>query len=276
MNINRIAIVLSIVVFVASVVLGVRAQSEEPDRISFYNVPGDSGKLESHIDYADGGDTKIKYPAALCTQGTVITQTLNLYTASFVAEGCEATVFQQLNLRWLGGCEFEFEHDPQTYGVAHGAYGHVVIADGLYDQGAYEFGIPFGTTAISVVMSHTVGGELWTGNVGYLFATPIGCVDAPLQAATATPTATMADTATATPDAPQTPTATATETETPAPTATPETGTGGLSTPTPEVPTMTPTATATPTVTPPPENETTDEETTGEPGRMVYLPVVDR
>ena len=74
-----------------------------PDRISFYNVPVDT-KLESHLDYADGRSEEIEYPAALCAAGTVITRTLNLYTATFVADGCEATVFQQLNLRWLGAC----------------------------------------------------------------------------------------------------------------------------------------------------------------------------
>ena len=109
----------------------------KPDRISFYNVPVDS-KLESHLDYADGRSEEIEYPAALCAAGTVITQTLNLYTATFVADGCEATVFQQLNLRWLGACRFEFEHDPDTWIVARGPYGETVIAAGHYPAGEFE------------------------------------------------------------------------------------------------------------------------------------------
>jgi len=68
----------------------------------------------------------------------VITQTLNLYTATFVADGCEAMVFQQLNLRWLGACRFEFEHDPDARIVARGPYGETVIAVGHYPAGELE------------------------------------------------------------------------------------------------------------------------------------------
>lgn len=263
-----------------------QASDPRPDRISFFNVTSDN-KLESHIDYADNSDEKIKYPITSCAQGTVITKTLNLYTATFVAEGCEETVFQQLNLRWLGACQFEFEHDPQTLIIARGSYGEVIVADGLYDQGVYNFDLPFGTTNVYASMSHQEGAELWTGNVEFDFGTQQGCVEAP---ATATPTATATLAPTETPTASNTPTLT--ETATATPTATPteiivtddltptetqtpiatEVGPTGIDTPVPSTPLVTPTST-------PPSRPPTADETEEEPSAVVasnYLPLVYR
>jgi hypothetical protein len=184
------------------------APTVEPDRISFYNVPADH-KLESHLDYADGRAEKIKYPAALCAPGMVITHSLNLYEATFVAEGCEETVFQQLNLRWLGGCWFEFEHDPQAHIVARGPYGETVLGDGLYPAGEVEFStLPASTTSIDATMRYTdTQGRSLTGNVAFSFYEPHpGCGLAP----TLTPTNTATPTSTATPTLTATPTTTLT------------------------------------------------------------------
>jgi len=163
-----------------------------PDRISFYNVPVDS-KLESHLDYADGRRETIEYSLALCAAGAVITQTLNLYTATFVADGCEATVFQQLNLRWLGACRFEFEHDPDARIVARGPYGETVIAEDHYPPGELELNnIPADTTQLSVTMTYVdEQGHALTGNVAFSFHDPHpGCSPTPIVTTTPTPTAT--------------------------------------------------------------------------------------
>lgn len=162
-----------------------------PDRISFYNVPTDA-KLESHVDYADGRTETIAYAPALCTAGTVFTQTLNLYTATFVADGCEATVFQQLNLRWLGACRFEFEHDPDARIIARGPYGEAVIADGHYPAGEIELNnLPADTTHLAATMTYVdEQGHALTGNVAFSFHDPHpGCSLAP----TTTPTPTATD-----------------------------------------------------------------------------------
>lgn len=185
----------------------------KPDRISFYNVPVDS-KLESHLDYADGRTETIEYATALCAAGTVITQTLNLYTATFVADGCEATVFQQLNLRWLGACRFEFEHDPDARIVARGPYGETVIADAHYPAGELELNnLPADTTDLAVTMSYVdEQGRGLTGNVAFSFHTPHpGCSSTPIATTTPTPTAT------------DIPPEGAAPTDTPTPTSTPET-----------------------------------------------------
>lgn len=153
-----------------------------PDRISFYNVPTDA-KLESHVDYADGRTETIAYAPALCTAGTVFTQTLNLYTVTFVADGCEATVFQQLNLRWLGACRFDFEHDPDARIIARGPYGEAVIAEGHYPAGELELNnIPADTAIISATMIYVdEQGHALTGNVAFSFHDPHpGCSLEPL------------------------------------------------------------------------------------------------
>ena len=232
----------------------------KPDRISFYNVPVDT-KLESHLDYADGRSEEIEYPAALCAPGTVITHSLNLYTATFVADGCEATVFQQLNLRWLGACRFEFEHDPDARIVARGPYGETVIAAGHYPAGELELNnLPADTTDLSATMTYIdEQGRTLTGNVAFSFHDPHpGCGLAPTPTATATNTPTPTATATNTP-IPSTPTPTATDT----PTATST-----------ETPTSTPTLTSTPTDEPEPPMGLAP---TGEPiasTSTVYLPLV--
>jgi len=263
-------------------------QTGVPDRISFYNVPSDH-KLESHLDYADGRAEKIKYPAALCASGTVITQQLNLYTVTFVAEGCEATVFQHLNLRWLGDCRFEFEHDPDAHIVARGPYGEIGIADGHYPAGEFQLtNLPANTTSLSATMSLAdAAGHVQTGNVEFAFHEPHpGCGQAPTPTSTdmATPTATIEiamPTNTPTPITTigiTTPTSTATPTN-----AAMLTATIGITTP---LSTATPTATSTettiiviPTATPssavlPP----TGLDPIDEPGvpsmSRVYLPLV--
>jgi hypothetical protein len=257
------------------------APTVEPDRISFYNVPADH-KLESHLDYADGRAEKIKYPAALCAPGTVITQSLNLYEATFVAEGCEETVFQQLNLRWLGGCWFEFEHDPQARIIARGPYGETVLGDGLYPAGEVEFStLPATTTRMDATMRYTdAQGRSLTGNVAFSFYEPHpGCGQAPIPTATATNTPTNTGTPTATATA--TPTVTSTATETATPTATPsETPTTTLTPVVPQatiIPTFTPTATS---VQPPQAETPTALDPTDEPSRPgvveIYFPLVVR
>ncbi|MCE7980288.1 MAG: hypothetical protein DYG89_03785 [Caldilinea sp. CFX5] len=210
------------------------AETVTPDRISFYNVPVDH-KLESQIDYADGRTEKIKYPAAFCAAGTVITQPLNLYTATFIAQGCETTVYQQFNLRWLGGCRFKFEDDPNARVIARGPYGETVIAEGHYSAGELEWpNLPANTTSLSATMSYTnAQGNTLTGNVEFSFREPHpGCGQVlPTVTPTATSTATPNVIPTATPTAivspvsssptpTPTPTMTATETPTVTPTAT--------------------------------------------------------
>jgi hypothetical protein len=213
------------------------SQAVRPDRISFYNDPVDH-KVETHIDYADGREERIIYPATMCAQGTVITQSLNLYTATFVAEGCDFTIHQHLNLRWVGGCRFDFEHDPDARIVARGPYGEILITEAHYPEGEVEFNnIPADTTSLYATMRHTDElGRVLTGNVEFTFAPPhpgCGLTPASTPTDTATPTATNTDTPTATPTATHTPTAT--------PTATPV---SNLSQP--DTPTSTPTATNTP------------------------------
>jgi hypothetical protein len=216
----------------------------------------------------------------------VITQSLNLYEATFVAEGCEETVFQQLNLRWLGGCWFEFEHDPQAYIVAHGAYGETVLGDGLYPAGEVEFStLPASTTSIDATMRYTdTQGRILTGNVAFSFyESHPGCAPqtpSPTATSTATATATPTNTATNTPTNTEAPTAIAT-TATATPTATPsETPTATL---TPVVaqatvlPTFAPTATS---VQPPQAQTPTALDPVDEPSHagmiQVYFPVVAR
>lgn len=262
MNLNRVAIVLSIVLFVVSVWVSVQAQAVQPDRISFYNVPSDSGKYILHIDYADGREVRASQGA--CEDGRVIEQQLNLYQATFITEGCTADIHQHLNLRWLGGCEFNFEDDPDTRIVTRGDYGELVIT-GHYPQGAVTLPIPVGTISMTAIMSYTIDGILRTGNVGFDFDTPQGCAEPP---ATATPTSTETPTVmpTTIDDTVQTPTATPTEIividdATPTPTMTEV-----VSVCCPEVPaTTTPTPIAPTALTP-----------ESEPGRMMYLPVVSR
>ena len=250
-----------------------------PDRISFYNVPSDD-KLESHVDYADGRTEKIKHPAALCAPGTEITHQLNLYTVTFVAEGCEATVFQHLNLRWLGGCRFEFEHDPDARIVTRGPYGETVIVEGHYPAGELELtNLPANTTSLYASMTHTdEQGDVLTGNVEFTFdESHPGCGQVPPPTPTSTQTVTATtSTPTLTPTATSTEMATATPTDTQTPTATvaPST-TPSTATPTATDTSVPPTATATPTPTHTPEAPTgldpTDDPTTSRP---VYLPLV--
>ena len=211
----------------------------KPDRISFYNVPVDT-KLESHLDYADGRSEEIEYPAALCAPGTVITHSLNLYTATFVADGCEATVFQQLNLRWLGACRFEFEHDPDARIVARGPYGETVIAAGHYPAGELELNnLPADTTDLSATMTYIdEQGRTLTGNVAFSFHDPhpgCGLAPTPTSTATSTPTPTATATDTPTPLSTPTSTATATPTATATSTATPTSTSTATPTPTDEL-----------------------------------------
>lgn len=241
------------------------AQAATADRISFYNVPSDH-KLELQLNYVDGRTETIKYPAASCASGTVITRQLNLYTVTFVAEGCGATVFQNLNLRWMGDCRFEFEHDPDVHIIARGPYGETVIGDSHYPAGTFQLtNLPANTTSLAATMTFTnAQGTVQTGNVEFAFNTPHpGCGQAstPMPTSTATPTAISTETATstATPSATSietatsTATATATSTETLTGTAT-STATStetpmDTTTSTATVETATPTNTATPTVT---------------------------
>jgi len=258
----------------------VNAQAVVTDRISFYNVPSDH-KLETHIDYADGRTEKIKYPSAMCAQGAEITKDLNLYGVKFVAEGCDATIFQNLNLRWMGDCLFELEHDPDVHMVARGPFGETVVADGHYPAGALQLtNLPADTTSLSATMVYTnPQGIVQTGNVEFTFHAPQpGCGQALTPTATTlpptavTPTPTLLATAvTATPTlietavtATETPTGTLTETATP--TATPKT--------TGEPPTPTSTIVPTSAVEPP-----TGLDPGAEPGASngtVYLPVILR
>ncbi len=248
-------------------------QTVTPDRISFYNVPVDK-KLESHVDYADGRTEKIKYPVAFCAAGTVITQPLNLYTVTFIAEGCEATVYQQLNLRWLGGCLFKFEYDPNARLVARGLYGETVIAEGHYPAGELELpNLPANTTSLSATMSYTdAQGNILTGNVEFAFQEPHpGCSQAPLPTVTPTATSTMMPniTPTVTPATTEiVPVATSTTTPNITPTVTPTTT--ALS-PIDSSPTATPTPTPDVVVLPP-----TGLDPINEPGVSlpwtVYLP----
>ena len=223
------------------------AQAAVTDRISFYNVPSDH-KLELHLDYANGRTEKIKYPSSLCAPGTAITYDLNLYAVKFVAEGCETTVFQNLNLRWMGDCRFEFEHDPDARIIARGPYGEVVIVEGHYPAGALQLtNLPANTTSLYATMIYTnEQGIVQTGNVEFTFHAPqLGCGQAPL----ATPTSTATLTATV-------------ETATPTNTATP--------TATIETPTVTPTAT--PAVLSPTNLDSVDEPKA--PTLILYLPLV--
>ncbi|MCX6050702.1 MAG: hypothetical protein NT075_36900 [Chloroflexi bacterium] len=251
----------------------VNATRAVTDRISFYNVPSDH-KLELHVDYANGKTEKIKYPAALCAPGTVITHDLNLYTVKFVAEGCQATVFQNLNLRWLGACQFEFEHDPDAHIVARGPYGEIVVADEHYPVGLLELtNLPANTTSLSATMSYTnEQGQAQTGNVEFAFHQPHpGCG----QAATPTPTSTQTPTATI---ETETPTSTATptvivETTTVTPTVTTGTATSTATpTPTVETPTVTPTATPFSAVLPPTDLDPVSEPKA--PTAVLYLPLL--
>lgn len=262
MNINRNLVIVSIVLLLAAIGVSVQAQSVEPDRTSFFNVPSHSGKFRADIDYADGSEERRSF--GTCAPQT-ITVPLNVYTAQFNVDSCSADTFQQLNLRWLGGCLFDHAHDPDDRITFYGAYGQVVIT-GHYDQGQVTLPVPTGTISMTAIMSHTEGIELWMGNVTFLFDEPQGCVDAP---ATVTPTAT------------DTPTAAPTEIvvvndATPTPTEV-------VIVCCPSTPvTMTPTATATdmPTPTPTPTEvisgqQPTDEDTTEEPQpQRVYLAVV--
>jgi len=244
----------------------VAAQSVLTDRISFYNVPSDH-KLELHLDYANGKTEKIKYPLTQCAPGTVFTRDLNLYTATFVADGCDPTVFQILNLRWMGDCAFKLEEDPDVRIIARGSYGEVVVVDAHYPAGDLQLAnLPAGTTSLAVTMVYTnPQGIVQTGNVEFAFHNPHpGC--GPATSPTPTPTPTLTTTVPVeTPTATNTPVATNTATPTDAPP-------GGLS------PTATPAATSTPTVTPAVEGPT-GLDPVGEPSAqtgMVYLPIVAR
>ncbi len=222
------------------------AQAATADRISFYNVPSDH-KLETQLDYVNGRSEKIQYPTALCAAGTVITQQLNLYTAKFVAEGCSATIFQNLNLRWMGDCRFEFERDPYAHLVARGPYGEIVIGDNHYPAGEFELAnLPPNTTSLAATMVFTnAQGIVQTGNVEFAFNQPHpGCG----LAATLTPTSTATSTTTV-------------ETATPTSTAIANTAT----------PTIIPTAT--PTVLPPTGLDPIAEPGAPTPPRL-YLPLV--
>jgi len=244
------------------------AQAVVTDRISFYNVPSDH-KLETHIDYADGRTEKIKYPSDLCAQGAVFTRDLNLYGVKFVAEGCGATIFQNLNLRWMGDCLFELEHDPDVHLVARGPFGETVVADGQYPAGKLQLtNLPANTTSLSATMVYTnPQGIVQTGNVEFTFHAPQpGCGQAPTPTPTTlpptavTPTPTLPSTAvTATPTLPST-AVTAT------PTATPKT--------TGEPPTPTSTIVPTSAVEPPTGLDPGAEPSA--PNGTVYLPVVLR
>ncbi|MFN8494697.1 MAG: hypothetical protein U0350_44255 [Caldilineaceae bacterium] len=247
------------------------AQSIPTDRISFYNVPSDH-KLEFQLDYANGKSEKIKFPLTQCAAGTVFTRNLNMYSAKFVANGCDPTVFQNLNLRWMGDCQFKLEQDPDVRIIARGPYGEVVVVDEHYAPGALQLAnIPANTTSLSATMVFTnPQGIVQTGNVELTFHNPHpGCGPT----ATATPTQTVTapmPTETPTPTITQTPTATSTAIVTATPT---EENPNGSS------PTATPTATSTPTATPavdaPTGLDPVDEPSASQPA-MVYLPLVTK
>lgn len=223
----------------------VTGQDVATDRASFYNVPTDH-KLEIHLDYTDGRSEQIKYPSNSCAAGTVISRDLNLYTAKFVAQGCESTVFQNLNLRWMGECQFKLEQDPDMRIIARGPYGEVELLQGHQPAGLFQLlNLPANTTNLLATMAYTnVQGIVQTGNVEFVFHTPHpGC--APTPSATPTPSVTSTG-----PIETSTPTATTTATATlPSGTASP-TATGVVSsTPTQSVTPSAPTETATPTMT---------------------------
>lgn len=248
------------VLLVMSILMGM--STVRPDRISFYNEPADSNKFESHINYADGGP-EVHKSYGVCEAGRVISETLNLYRVSWTAEACTAETHQQLNLRWVEGCRWDFEHDPWARIDTYGSYGHSTIV-GHYDQGEVDLPIPTDTLSMTVVMSHTEGSELWAGNALFVFNEGIGCTSPPN---TQTPTETPTETSTPEPletvidDNAITPTAT------PEPSGTPTTTATIIVVCCPDVP-----ETVTPTGVPP-----TGLTPTGEPGvRKVYLPVVDR
>ena len=248
------------------------------DRISFYNVPSDH-KLEIQFDYANGKTEKIQYPSTSCAPGTVITRDLNLYAVKFVAEGCGATVFQNLNLRWMGGCLFKLEQDPDVRIIARGPYGEVTIVNAHYSAGDLELAnLPANTTTLSATMSYTnPQGIVQTGNVEFAFHNPHpGCGQASIPTPTQTTTTTVRlETPTVTTTVTSTPTATSTPVvsapvNTATPTDAPPSGTSPTDTP---APTSTPTATPTPAVEAPtgldPANEPSAPTT-----RIVYLPLV--
>lgn len=249
------------------------------DRISFYNVPSDN-KLELHIDYANGTTEKVKYPTTSCASGTVITRNLNLYTAKFVAEGCDPTIFQNLNLRWMGACNFELEHDPDVRIVTRGPYGETEIVNGHYPAGALQLSnIPSNTTSLAATMVYTnPQGIVQTGNVEFAFNTPHPGCSSVLLTPTATGTlTTTGPTATPTPTITNTPTATltATVTTTVTPTVTPSaTATATATDTAPGGSSPTPTPTATVTVLPPTGLDPVDEPNA--PAAVVYLPLVTK
>lgn len=174
---TKLLFVLSIVLVVLSVAIGVDAQTVRPDRISFYNEPADSNKFESHTNYASGGPEQHK-TYGVCEAGRVIGETLNLYSVAWTVEACAATTHQHLNLRWVEGCLWDMEHDPWARIDTYGSYGHATIV-GHYDQGEVDLPIPTDTLSMTVVMSHTEGTELWTGNALFVFNQPIGCTSPP-------------------------------------------------------------------------------------------------
>lgn len=243
----------------------VAAQSVVTDRISFYNVPSDH-KLELHLDYANGKTEKIKYPLTQCAPGTVFTRDLNMYSVKFVAEGCDPTVFQILNLRWMGDCQFKLEEDPDVRIIARGSYGEAAVADAHYPAGDLELAnLPAGTTSLAATMVYTnPQGIVQTGNVEFAFHSPHpGCGPATSPTPTPTPTQTLTTTVPVV-----TPTLMATSTVTPT-----EVPPGGMS------PTATPTATSTPTVTPavePPTGLDPVNEPSAPPIMAVYLPLVTK
>lgn len=279
MHITKLLFVLSIVLVVLSVAISAGAQTVRPDRISFYNEPADSNKFESHINYASGGP-EVHKSYGVCEAGRVISETLNLYTASWTVEACAASTHQHLNLRWVENCLWDMEHDPWVRIDTYGSYGRTTMV-GHYDQGEVDLPIPTDTLSMTVVMSHTEGTELWTGNALFVFSQPIGCTSSP-NTQTPTPTDTSTSVSTLTPtqmptDTPaSTPEPSATDIEsypaTSTPTASPEPSVTATETPTP-----TPTvgevgSSTTPTGEPP-----TGLTPTGEPGlSKVYLPRVDR
>lgn len=255
------------------------AQNIPTDRISFYNVPSDR-KLEFHLDYANGKSEKVQFPLTQCAAGTVFTRDLNMYSAKFVANGCDPTVFQNLNLRWMGDCQFKLEEDPDVRVIARGPYGEVVVVDEHYAPGTLEIAnIPANTTSLSATMVFTnPKGIVQTGNVELTFHTPHpGCGPA----ATATPTQTVtapAPTETPTPVVTQTPVATSTATATPTVTQTPvATNTAtATATPTEENPNgSAPTPTPTTTVEAPTGLDPVGEPSASQPS-MVYLPLVTK
>lgn len=223
----------------------VTRQDVATDRASFYNVPADH-KLEIQLDYADGRSEQIQYPSSLCAAGTVISRDLNLYTAKFVAQGCESTVFQNLNLRWLGECQFKLDQDPDIRIIARGPYGEASLLEGHLPAGLFQLpNLPANTTNLLATMAYTnIEGIVQTGNVEFAFHTPHpGCAVAPSPTSTLSVTPTM-------PIETGTPAATTTATATvPSGTASP-TATGVVSsTPTQLVTPTAPTETATPTMT---------------------------